>query len=152
MNRSHLRLTHAPVIAIVLLAVSSPALFAQVTYSLTGTLSLSSGADPLNLNGLNVDATATMSQSMIPSSSATTGTSSTNTYSAVTVTLAGLPCSSSSAPPVTVTLTDNAGKPDTISINNCSVLGLATVNATATIPDGNMITAVPAAIPSPTIH
>jgi len=151
MNRSHLRLTHAPVIAIVLLAVSSPALFAQVTYSLTGTLSLSSGADPLNLNGLNVDATATMSQSMIPSSSATTGTSSTNTYSAVTVTLAGLPCSSSSAPPVTVTLTDNAGKPDTISINNCSVLGLATVNATATIPDGNMITAVPAAIPSTTI-
>jgi len=151
MNRSHLRLSHTPVIAILLLAVSSPAVFAQVKYTLTGTLSLASGADPLNLNGLNVDASATMSQSMIPSSSATTGSSSTNTYTAVTVTLAGLPCSSSSAPPVTVTLTDNAGAPDTISINNCSVLGLATVNASATIPDGNMITAVPAAIPSTTI-
>jgi uncharacterized protein (TIGR03437 family) len=132
--------------ALLLFLVPSGAVFAQVTYTIKGTLSLASGPDPLGLNGLNIDATAGLSQSLTPSSSETTSTLSTNTYGSVTVKLAGFPCSTASAPPVTVTLTDNAGAPDTIAINNCYV-ELATVNASVTIPDGSMITAVPASIP-----
>ena len=148
MKRPHLRFSHALVIATLSILASSSAVFAQVNYTLTGTLTLTSGMDPLGLNGKQVTATATISQTATPSSSSTTASSSTNTYSNVTVKLAGFDCSTSSAPPVSVTLTDNAGASDTLGISNCDLAGLAVVTASATIPDGNMITAVPASIPT----
>src|ERR1700733_7262039 len=162
--------------AILLFLASSSQAFAQGTYTVAGTLSLVSGTDPLGLSGFNITATATLSQSLPPSMSTTTTTYSTNSYSGVTVAVAGLtcanpsppppppyptnsnrggrvavpglPCDTPSPPPATVTLTDNVGAPDTISLSNCSLGGLAEISGSVTIPDGFMITAVPAGIPS----
>jgi len=148
MNRLHLLLSRLAFSAILLLLVGSSAVFGQVSYTITGTLSLVSGSDPLGLNGKTVHATATISQTMTPSSFTQTATSSTNTYTGVTVALAGFNCSASSSPPVTVTLTDTFGGAGTLAIANCNVAGLAVVNAMATVPSGNLITAVPASIPT----
>ena len=151
MNRFNLLLSKVAFAAILLFLVSSSA-FAQVTYSITGTLSLTSGTDPLGLNGKTVTATATLSQSTTPTSSTTTATSSSNSYSGVNVALSigklQTSCSASSEGPVTVILTDNLGAAaqDTLGIENCSLLGTATISATVTIANGNMITAVPSAI------
>ncbi len=147
MNRLHLFWSKVVLGAILLFLVSSSVVYAQVNYTLTGTLSLVSGSDPLGLNGQTVKAKATISQTMTPSSSSATSTTSSNTYSGVTVTLAGFSCDVPSNPPVTVALTDNVDAPDSIAISDCNLSGLATITAQATIPDGNMITAVPAAIP-----
>jgi uncharacterized protein (TIGR03437 family) len=82
---------------------------------------------------------------MSPSNSTTTATSSTNTYAGVSgVALNGSTCDTSS--PVTVTLTDNLGAPDTIAVSNCAIAS-ALVSASATIPTGYMSTAVPSNIP-----
>ena len=152
MNRSHLRLPHTLLIAILLFLVSSSAIFAQVNYTLTGTLNLTSGTDPLGLSGHQVVATTSLSQGSAASSSSTTASSSSNTYIGPTIGVAvdglNLSCKAGSTPPVSVVLTDNAGAPDTLGINNCDLAGIATLTASATIPDGYMITAVPAAIPS----
>jgi uncharacterized protein (TIGR03437 family) len=153
-NRLNLLLSKVAFGAILLFLVSSSA-FAQVNYSITGTLVLTSApsTDPLNLNGQTVTATATISQSATPTSSTTTGTSSSNSYGGVTVGL-GIPglgtimCSAATAGPVTVTLTDTVSGPDTLGIENCNVAGIATITATATIANGNMITALPADIPT----
>ena len=149
MTRHNLLLSKLGFGAILLFLVSSTAVFAQVNYTITGTLKLTSApsTDPLGLDGKQVNAAATISQGMTPSSSSTTANSSTNTYTGVTVSLAGLQCSSTSNPPVAVTLTDNVGAPDTLSIENCSIGGIATIAASATLPDKHMITAVPASIP-----
>src|ERR1700722_15018966 len=151
MNRLNLLLSRAALAAILLFLASSAA-FSQVNYTLTGTLNLASGKDPLGLSGKVVTATATINQTMTPTASTTTSTASSNTYSgvAVAINVGGLPlsCTVPSTPPVTVTLTDNVGAADTITINDCDVSGLATVSAIATLPDGSMITAVPASIPS----
>src|ERR1700733_6709204 len=113
MNRLHLLLFKVAFGAILLFAVASSAVYAQVTYNLTGTLNLVSGSDPLGLNGQVVSATATISQSMAPSSSLATATSSSNTYSGVAVNLAGLSCSTTAKTAVTDTLADNVGAADT---------------------------------------
>src|ERR1700722_6267428 len=147
MNRLNLLLSKVAFGAILLFVVASSA-FAQVTYTITGTLSLTSGTDPLMLNGKTVHAAATINQTATPTSSTTTATTSTNAYSGVTVTLAGFSCTVPSSPPLTVTLTDNAAAPSTVAISDCDLAGIATVNASATIPSGNMITAVPASFPS----
>ncbi len=145
MNRFNLLLPKIAFGAILLFLLSSSVVFAQVNYSVTGILSLTSGPDPLSLDGLTVSAAATLSQTMPPSNSTVTSASSTNVYSGVTgAALNDIYCSVSS--PVTVTLTDNLGAPDTISISNC-VIQEATVSASATIPIGYMNTAVPSAIP-----
>src|SRR6202050_1479308 len=156
MNRLIMLLSKLAFGAILLFLVSSSAVFGQVTYTLSGTLNLVAGdSDPLKLNGTGVTATATLSQTMTPSSSTTSSTSSTNTYTGVAVTLLipalaaqSVTCDAST---VSVTLTDNVGAPDTIAINDCSIdlagTPLATLSATVTIPDGNLITAVPAALP-----
>jgi uncharacterized protein (TIGR03437 family) len=145
MNRLHLRLSNIPVIAILLLLAFSSAVYAQVDYSVTVTLSLVSGQDPAGLDGVTVTGIATFTQAMPPSSTMTTSSYSTNTYSGVTgVQLGGAQCRSSAAP--TVTFTDNAGAPDTITLSGCQIQ-LFNFSATLTIPDGNMITAVPAPIP-----
>jgi len=146
MNRLQLLLSKVA-FGILLFLVSSTAAVAQVTYSIKGTLNLVSGSDPLGFNGKTVTATATLSQTMAPASSTTTATSSSNTYSGVAATLAGFSCESPSTPPATVIITDNVGAPDMIGISNCNIGGLAEINATVTIPDGNIITAVPAALP-----
>ena len=148
MNCVKLPLSKVAFSAILLVLVSASGVFAQVNYTITGTLSLVSGSDPLGLNGKTIHATATLDPSAPPSSSTVTATSSTNTYSGVTIAVAGFDCSASSSPPVTVTLTDTAGGPGTLAIANCNVAGLAGVNAMATVPSGNLITAVPAAISS----
>ena len=152
MNRPTLLFSKVAFAAILLFLGSSTAL-AQVTYTLTGTLSLVSGMDPFGLNGQVLTITATLSQVLPPSSVATTTTSSSNSYSGVTaaVNLGGLgaiSCSAESTPPVTVTLTDNVGAPDTFVIAGCDFIGLSQIYAHATIPNGYMITAIPAAIPS----
>ncbi len=76
----------------------------------------------------------------------TTSTSSTNTYSGVGagIQLGNLQCENTAN--LTVTLTDNAGAPDTIGLGNCRIQ-YTTVSANVIIPAGAMITAVPAAIP-----
>jgi len=152
MNRLHLLLLKVAFGAILLFAVASSAVYAQVTYTLTGTLDLVSGGDPFSLNGTQFTATTTISQTMAPASSATTNVASTNTYDGpkvnLTTFLGALACSTTSTPPVSVTLTDNVDAPDALVIDQCSLLGLATLTANVTIPDGNMITAVPAAFPS----
>jgi hypothetical protein len=61
--------------AILLFLVSSSAAFTQVAYTLTGTLSLVSGTDPLGLNGHEVTVATTLSQLMEPSATVTTTTS-----------------------------------------------------------------------------
>jgi hypothetical protein len=132
--------------AILLFLVSSSTVFAQVAYTLTATLSLVSGTDPLGLNGHEVTVTTILNQLMEPSGTATTTTSSTNTYNGMTITMLGFSCNPST-PPVTVTLTDNVGAPDTIAMNNCAIAGLFEISGSITIPDGAMITAVPSAIP-----
>lgn len=143
MNRLNLLLPKVAFGALLLFFISSPAAFAQVDYTVTGTLSLESGPDPLGLNELTVFATAILSQTMTPSNSTTTGSSSTNTYTGVSgVALDGVICQS----PVTVTLTDNLGAPDTIAVSNCLIQS-ALVSASATIPTGYMSTAVPSNIP-----
>jgi uncharacterized protein (TIGR03437 family) len=149
MNRLHLLLSKAAFGAILLFAVASSAVYAQVNYTMTGTLTLVSGGDPLMLNGTQFTAAASISQTMAPASSATTNISSTNTYAGPPVTLTAAPGSLTCAttPAVSVTLTDNVDAPDTLVITKCSVL-IATLTASVTIPDGNMITAVPAAFPS----
>jgi hypothetical protein len=134
--------------AILLSLVSSQAALAQVTYTVTGILTLVSGSDPIGLNGGDWTASTTLDQSMTPSASVTTTTSSTNTYSGMTVQVAFLPCSTKS-PLVAVTLTVNVGAPDTISLTNCHLAdGDIQISGSITIPDGFMITAVPAAIPA----
>jgi hypothetical protein len=58
-----------------------------------------------------------------------------------------IPCSTTSTAPVTVTLTNNVRAPDTVTISNSAVVGIVEIDASATIPDGNIVTAVQAAIP-----
>jgi hypothetical protein len=136
--------------AILLFLVSSQVAHAQVTYTVTGILTLVSGSDPIGLSEHEWTATTTLDQSMTPSASATTTTYSTNTYSGMVVQVAFLPCSTK-APLVAVTLTDNVGAPDTISLSNCHLAdGDIQISGSVTLPDGFMITAVPAAIP-PTV-
>src|SRR5579862_3064522 len=152
MNRLYLLLSKVAFGAILLLLVSSSAAFAQVTYTLTGTLNYISGTG-LNVTGDQVIASTTISQSMIPTSSVTTTASSSNTYTGVPVSVKVLGltvnCTALSASqPVTVVITDNVGAPDTIAISNCELVGLASVSATATLPDGNLISAVPAVLPT----
>src|SRR5579863_4624014 len=120
MNRINLILSKVAFGAILLFLISSAA-FAQVNYSITGTLVLTSdpSTDPLGLNGKTVTATASISQSTTPTSSTTTAGSSSNSYGGVTVSLeipgvGTISCSPGSAGPVTVTLTDNVGSPDTL--------------------------------------
>jgi uncharacterized protein (TIGR03437 family) len=154
-----MRLSTLLFVAIIASFLSSRA-YAQTTvnYAIEGTLHLTSApsTDPLHLDGDAVTATATLDQTMTPASSTSTTTSSSNTYNNVSgvqvvITPAGgnaatINCSSATS----VTITDNVSQPDTIAINNCTVkiLGItATINATTTIPDGNLSTAVPATIP-----
>jgi uncharacterized protein (TIGR03437 family) len=145
MNRFYLRFSYLPVIAFVLFLASSSAIYAQTNYTVVGTLSLQSGSDPVGLDGSTVTALATLTQGMTPSSTTTTSSSSTNTYSGVGgIILDGLQCIT--AANLTVTLTDNAGAADTISLSNC-VIQYATVSATISIPQGAMDTSVPANIP-----
>jgi uncharacterized protein (TIGR03437 family) len=145
MNRLNLFLSRVALAAIIWFFISSSAAFAQVNYTVTGIVTLTSGPDLLGFNGTSVYATATLTQTTAPSNSTVTSTSSTNTYDNVTgITLNGLSCGAS--PPVAVTLTDNAGAADTISISSCTIEE-AVVTATATIPNGAMNTAVPSAIP-----
>jgi hypothetical protein len=146
MSRLNLLFSKIALGAIILFLVSSSTVFAQVAYTLTGTLSLVSGTDPLGLNGHEATVTTTLNQLMEPSGTATTTTSSTNTYNGMTITMLGFSCSPST-PPVTVTLTDNVGAPDTIAMNNCAIAGVFEISGSVTIPDGAMITAVPSAIP-----
>src|SRR5271155_4640525 len=124
MNRLNLVLSKLAFTALLLLVCSSAVYAQTVTYTLSGTLSLSSGSDPLMLSGTDVVASATIDQTLTPTSSATTATSSSNTYSGVTVGLqimklgpAVFACDAS----VSVTLTDNVGGPDTIAINSCTI-------------------------------
>jgi uncharacterized protein (TIGR03437 family) len=157
MNRLHLRLSHTPVIAILLFLVFSPVVFAQcaspipagdVCYTVTATLDLVSGHDLGMLAGETVTAIATLSQTAMPTSTTTTSTSSVNVYSNVPVlvktsSLGNVPCTSS------VTLTDNvpgpSAAPDSIEIA-CSFTGI-TLTATANLPSaGYLITAVPAEV------
>src|ERR1700733_14680052 len=153
MNRLKLRLSIAPVIAIVLLLAFSLVASAQVSYTLTGTLTLVPGdQDPLGLSGTSVTANATISQTATPSATSTTMSASSNTYtSGVTVTLSvaklggvPLPCSAGTTPALALVLTDNVGAPDTIAINNCGLAGLAVLSGYATISTGFMISDVPA--------
>jgi uncharacterized protein (TIGR03437 family) len=162
MNRPNLRPFNALAVAILLFLAFSSAVYAQsVNYAITGTLNLTSGSDPLKLQGDTVVAQATLSQAMSGVGSSTAA-SSTNTYTfssagGVTVTITGSggnPATVSCSSGTSVTLTDVVGGPDTIQINNCSltILGFAaTISATATLPDGNMSTAVPAAITATSI-
>jgi uncharacterized protein (TIGR03437 family) len=152
MNRFRPRLADIPVFAILLLFVLTPAVYAQVSYTVTGTLNLQSGNDPFKLAGAQVTATTSISQTAAPSSSSVTSHSSSNTYAGPPVsltvgTLGTLKCSAA----VTVSLTDNVGAPDTININDCTVGSLATLTAAVTIPTGAMISNVPASIPSTAI-
>jgi uncharacterized protein (TIGR03437 family) len=152
MNRFRPRLADIPAFAILLLFVLTPAVYAQVSYTVTGTLSLQSGTDPFKLAGAQVTATTSISQTAAPSSSSVSSHSSSNTYAGPPVsltvgTLGTLSCSAA----VTVVLTDNVGAPDTIDINNCTVGTLATLTAAVTIPTGAMISNVPASIPSTAI-
>jgi uncharacterized protein (TIGR03437 family) len=149
MNRFRPRLADIPAFASLLLFVLTPAVYAQVSYTVTGTLSLQSGTDPFKLAGAQVTATTSISQTAAPSSSSVSSHSSSNTYAGPPVsltvgTLGTLSCSAA----VTVVLTDNVGAPDTIDINNCTVGTLATLTAAVTIPTGAMISNVPASIPS----
>ena len=152
MNRFRPRLADIPVFAILLLFVLTPAVYAQVSYTVTGTLNLQRGNDPFKLAGAQVTATTSISQTAAPSSSSVTSHSSSNTYAGPPVsltvgTLGTLKCSAA----VTVSLTDNVGAPDTININDCTVGSLATLTAAVTIPTGAMISNVPASIPSTAI-
>ena len=141
-----------PVVAISLFLAFSSVAFAQcptgdACYTITGTLELdpnNKGKDVFGLVGTVVTASANISQTLAPSSSATpTSTSSSNTY-AVQVQLDTVPINATVAS--TVTLTDNAGAADTISIV-CAPFPGDTLVATVTVPTGYMITDVPAAIP-----
>jgi len=152
MNRLHLRLSHLPVIAI-LLFLASPVVFAQcpsgdACYTITGTLELdpdNKGKDVFGLVGTVVTASANISQTLVPSSSSTpTSTFSSNTYSTVPVQLDTVPITATVNS--TLTLTDHAGAPDTISIV-CAPFPGDTLVATVIVPTGYMITAVPAAVP-----
>jgi len=145
MKRFNLSLSKFALAAIILFFISSSAAFAQVTYTVTGIANLLNGPDLLGLDQSTVSATATLTQSTPPSTSLITSTSSTNTYNNVMgIALGGLTCNAT--PPVAVTLTDNAGAADTISISSCTVED-AVVTASVTIPNGAMNTAVPSAIP-----
>jgi hypothetical protein len=146
MNRIHNRLLFTPVAAILLFLVSSSMVSAQIDYSVTATLNLVSGPDPLGIDQSTFTGTATLIQTMTPTSSITTSTSSTNTYSGVGagIQLGNLQCDNTSN--LTVTLTDNAGAPDTIGLSNCRIQDTI-VSANVIVPAGAMITAVPAAIP-----
>ena len=146
MNRIHNRLLFTPVAAILLFLAFSFTVSAQIDYSVTATLNLVSGPDPLGLDQSTFTGTATLIQSMTPTGSMTTSTSSTNTYSGVGagIQLGNLQCENTSN--LTVTLTDNAGAPDTIGLGNCRIQ-YTMVSANVIVPAGAMITAVPAAIP-----
>jgi uncharacterized protein (TIGR03437 family) len=149
MNRFYVRLSNIPFVAIVLFLAFSASVLGQVTYTVTGTLNLQSGKDPLKLNGKQVTATAQLDPAASPTSTSTTTSSSTNTYTGppVSLTVVGLPSLNCDAT-VTVTLTDNVTGSDTININNCNIAGLATLTAAVTIPPGNLITALPSALRS----
>lgn len=126
--------------------------YAQVAYTITGTLSLQSGTDTLKLNGTQAIAFASLDQTQAPTSSTPTS----NTYAVNGVSLTLYANTASSTPVMcpsaaTVTLTDNLGAPDTIGISNCSVLGIATITASVTIPTGLMISDVPAIIPATSV-
>src|SRR5271170_3713151 len=123
MNRLHPRLSHMPVIAILLFLAFSSVVFGQcpsgdACYTITGTLELdpnNKGKDVFLLVGTVVTASANISQTLSPSSSSTpTSTSSSNVYNVVPVQFVTVPINASINS--TLTLTDNAGAPDTISI------------------------------------
>jgi uncharacterized protein (TIGR03437 family) len=152
MNRLHLLLSKIAPGAILLFLVSSSMVYAQVSYTITGTLSLQSGTDTLKLNGTQAIAFASLDQSQAPTSSTPTS----NTYAVNGVSLTLYANTANSTPvmcpnPATVILTDNVGAPDTIGISNCSVLGIATITASVTIPTGLMISDVPALIPAASV-
>jgi uncharacterized protein (TIGR03437 family) len=145
MNRINLRLLNLPAVAILLILAFSSAAYAEVDYSFFGTLSLASGEDPLGYDGVSVSGTATLSQTTVPFSTMTTSNYSTTTFNSVSgVLVEGYPCSNTPNP--AITLTDNAGAPDTIILSNCVINGIV-ISANIIIPDGNMITALPAMIP-----
>jgi virginiamycin B lyase len=142
-----------PVSAILLFLAFSSVVFGQcpsgdACYTITGTLELdpnNKGKDVFLLVGTVVTASANISQTLSPSSSSTpTSTSSSNVYNAVPVQFVTVPINASISS--TLTLTDNAGAPDTISIV-CAPFPGDTLVATVTVPTGYMITDVPAAIP-----
>src|SRR5580698_736795 len=156
MNRLHLRLSHTPVIAILLFLAFSSVVFAQcpsplpagdVCYTVNATLTLVSGHDPATLAGQTVTAVAALNQTT-PSSNTTTSTSSIYVYNNVPVQLTTsglgtLPCTS------TVTLTDNVpvagAAPDSIEIA-CTFVDI-NLTATAILPSaGYLITAAPSTI------
>jgi uncharacterized protein (TIGR03437 family) len=146
MNPLNSRLLRTPVIAILLLLAFSSVVSAQVNYSVTGFLNWVSGPDPLYLDQQSVSAVATLSQTVTPTSSTTTSTSSSNTYSGTGagILLNGYQCGL--APEPAITLTDNAGGQDTITLSNCTIES-TTISGSITIPAGYMISAVPAAVP-----
>src|SRR5437588_12841071 len=99
MTSAHKYTAHLSALLFVL-AASSSAVWAQsVSYTITGTLTKTGGPDDLMLNGKSVTATATLSQTTVPTSVAT-ATSVTNTYtnvSGVQLTAQGFPTLTCSA-------------------------------------------------------
>jgi len=134
----------------------SPAL-AQVSYTITGTLTGASGPDPLGLNNTSATLTGTLDQGMTPANSTTGPGSTSNTYNHISNAIQlsssklGGPysCSDySSMQLLSVTLTDIVGpNSDQMSIANCKLITTVWY-ATISIPPYNMVTAVPASIPS----
>jgi len=128
------------------LLVSSSAIFAQVNYSLSGTLSLASGEDPFELNGNTFTITAGLNQNAPPEASTCTSATCNYVYANVPATmyvenLGTVPFTS------TVTLAGAVGGPYTFSLEG-EYEGLAQITSTASIPSGYMISVVPSAFNS----
>lgn len=128
---------------------------AAVNYTIAGTLSLVSGdPDPLGLNGKAFNVTVTLDSTTVPSPFTTTESASAGTFASgsanpVVANIPGLltaTCGGTTAS-ASINLTDNVTGQDGITIQNCTLLTLYGLVANIQVPEGSLVTAVPAAFP-----
>jgi hypothetical protein len=135
-----------------LLLFSSSTIYAQVNYSLNGTLSLTSGSDIFGISGSGFSGSAILSQTAPPLAYLTTATSASATYAATGVTMEvndhDFQCQITTSSP-TVTLIDNVGTSGAMSLGSCPLTVLnVSVLLSISVPGGYMIAPIPAALPS----
>lgn len=139
------RLIYATFLFVASLALVGSA-SAAATYTMQGTLALSSGSDPLALNGQAFTATVTLNN---PQSTNTTSGQSTGTYTGVTSmalsagALGPLNCSGAGA---NLSITDNVTGNDQVQFNAC-ILSISSWSGSIQIQGGGIVTSSPAAVP-----
>jgi hypothetical protein len=122
---------------------------AAVNYTLTGSLSLTSGTDPLGANGATMAVLVAIDSAKAPSAFVTTASSSGTIYQNPPSTrfrIASRTIQTCANPGVTFFLTDNVSKTDAFVLSGCSFQS-SVFAVNVSVPGGSIVTAVPASFP-----